>query len=273
MTNEQKHITAHRRVKQSEMFDFAADQGLTEKEYIWKYYHITPDGRIIRRYDNHEIKPSKLVKGYMAVRIPVPLFSSHKDGRKAYRIHRLVAMFYLPDYSEELQINHKNGDKTDNRVENLEMCTNAENTYHAWNVLDSARSRQLVSVNNKKRDGRTVNIYASDGTLVKSYDKLIHAANDFLHTEYSENLQKRCKERKIYNWYLFLYADEPQPSKEEIKALFDTYAHSNHWLFEYGGKRYNLKQLAKHMHHERHCLIADIKNGIYPDVKILHYAN
>lgn len=255
------------------MFDNEADKGLTEKEYIWKYYFISREGKVIRRYDGREMKASKINKGYLAIRIPTPMFSEHRDGRKCYRVHRLVAMFYLPDYSEDLQVNHKNGIKTDNRVENLEMCTNAENVYHAWNVLDSTKRRQLASLNGKKKDGRRVNAYMSNGTLINSYNKITLAAQDLLGDGFDSNLQKKCQSRQIYHGILFTYADEPQPSKEEIIRMFDTFSVSNHWLFELDGERYNLKQLAKHMHHERHCLIADIKRGRYPDVKIIHYAN
>ncbi len=46
-------------------------------------------------------------------------------------IHRIIAEAFLGDYSEDLQVNHINGIKTDNRVENLEMVTNAENMRHA----------------------------------------------------------------------------------------------------------------------------------------------
>lgn len=47
-------------------------------------------------------------------------------------VHRLVALTYLPKVLGRSQINHKNGKKSDNRVENLEWCTQAENNAHAW---------------------------------------------------------------------------------------------------------------------------------------------
>ena len=55
--------------------------------------------------------------------------------RKCYLIHRLVAMTWLNTWDPLLQVNHINGIKTDNRVENLEMCTNAENILHSYRVL------------------------------------------------------------------------------------------------------------------------------------------
>jgi len=47
------------------------------------------------------------------------------------RIHRLVAKYFLNDWNEFLQVNHINGNKTDNNVENLEMVTPSENVKHA----------------------------------------------------------------------------------------------------------------------------------------------
>ena len=46
---------------------------------------------------------------------------------KHIRIHRLIAEAFLHDYSEDLQVDHINNDRSDNRVENLRMATNAEN--------------------------------------------------------------------------------------------------------------------------------------------------
>lgn len=53
------------------------------------------------------------------------------DGR-TIRVHRVVAQTWIPNPDGKPFINHINGDKTDNRIENLEWCSNAENIRHAY---------------------------------------------------------------------------------------------------------------------------------------------
>lgn len=51
---------------------------------------------------------------------------------RQYSIHRLVAITHIPNPKRLPQVNHKNGIKTDNRVENLEWCTMAYNNLHSY---------------------------------------------------------------------------------------------------------------------------------------------
>jgi len=88
-------------------------------------YAATEDGRIYSHKSKRFLKPYRCTRGYEQQSL---------DGKKQF-IHRLVALTYLPNPQNKDFVNHKNGNKSDNRVSNLEWCTRSENMQHARDVL------------------------------------------------------------------------------------------------------------------------------------------
>lgn len=112
-----------------------------------KYYQVSNTGLIKRK--NHTIKlhggdylyierfvnPYIDHKGYLRL----TLWSNNKQ--KKFFVARLVAIHFIPNPENKPQVNHINGIKTDNRIENLEWVTNLENQLHSKYVLKSDRQR------------------------------------------------------------------------------------------------------------------------------------
>lgn len=62
-------------------------------------------------------------------------------GGKTYYVHRLVASTFLITSPERVEVNHKDGDKANNRADNLEWCTPSENMLHSTYVLGNTRGQ------------------------------------------------------------------------------------------------------------------------------------
>jgi hypothetical protein len=66
-------------------------------------------------------------------------------------IHRLVAELFIPNPNDLPQVNHKNGIKTDNRVENLEWITISDNIKHSYSELDRIRKGAKGELSGKSK--------------------------------------------------------------------------------------------------------------------------
>lgn len=84
-------------------------------------------GTVDRTVTEKILKYSINHKGYYLVKIC-------NQVNKSFLVHRLVAEAFIDNPENKLQVNHINGDKKDNRVCNLEWCTNNENQKHAINM-------------------------------------------------------------------------------------------------------------------------------------------
>lgn len=70
------------------------------------------------------LKPKKTKQGYLSIQF--------KRKGKYFSIHRIVALHFIDNIKDKPQVNHINGIKQDNRVENLEWCNQSENQIHAY---------------------------------------------------------------------------------------------------------------------------------------------
>lgn len=88
-------------------------------------YAVSSKGEVKNINTGRVLRPLTLTKGYLGVRL------YHEGKGKTLKIHRLVALAFLSNPDDLPQVNHKDGDKSNNAVHNLEWCSNEYNMRHA----------------------------------------------------------------------------------------------------------------------------------------------
>jgi hypothetical protein len=91
-------------------------------------YLVSSNGEIISlKFGRWKLRSQTLnSSGYPSITL-----YDEQNGKKTFKVHHLVCEAFLGPRPEGLVVNHKNGIKTDNRIENLEYCSVAENVHHA----------------------------------------------------------------------------------------------------------------------------------------------
>jgi len=136
---------------------------------LWRKPYINRAGRKIPRRVINSVANTK--KGYCAVSI----------NRKNMQYHRIVWELVFGPISKGLQIDHINGNKIDNRIENLRLVTNRENCHnYSWHREGRLPGCYYRKDCNKwqartKVNGRTVHIglYANEQDAHESYKKYL----------------------------------------------------------------------------------------------------
>ena len=109
-------------------------------------YQVSNLGRVKSR---HKILKPNNVKGYLYV------YPSKNSKKEALKVHRLVAEAFIDNPENKPEVNHIDGNKENNRVENLEWCTKSENMQHAiktglmhqYKTGEGPLSRKIICIN------------------------------------------------------------------------------------------------------------------------------
>lgn len=168
---------------------------------IWKpcpefesKYLISSQGRILGIGIYNTCKKGELIKqhqkrgrnSYMQVRL-------YDNGRaKTMEVHTLVAKAFVPNPYNLPIVNHINENKIDNRVENLEWCTNAYNIRYS--------------------DTKAVDVYSKDGEFIETLDAISDVAAKY--NTNTSNVSRCCKSKyRIVKGFCFRYHGEPYNRK------------------------------------------------------------
>lgn len=121
-------------------------QKIIDHEYI-RYTYINGYDRVYRIYIDGEVwsvRSGKFLKqekskGYKRVTL------SLKGKKKRFQVHRLVAMYFIENPLNKPCVNHIDGNKENNNLNNLEWCTYSENENHSYNSLGKLNSIRKLS--------------------------------------------------------------------------------------------------------------------------------
>lgn len=124
-------------------------------------YEISTYGNVRNKTTQKILKGRLSKSGYLQVSIKIN--ETNKFSNRY--IHRLAAFHWIENNDNKKEVNHKDGNKENNNVENLEWVTSSENQKH----------RHSIGIN--KTSNRRVGKFTKDGELLAQYNSIQEAAN------------------------------------------------------------------------------------------------
>lgn len=124
-------------------------------------YEVNSKGEIRHKIRKHILKPRSNKGGYMYVNFKI-------NGKNTnFAVHRIVANAFLPNPNGYTEVNHKDYDKTNNCIENLEWVSSSINKKHAFLKQENRDSR-----------AKGVNQFSKDGKFIKTFSSVTEAAKE-----------------------------------------------------------------------------------------------
>ena len=159
-------------------------------------YTITDDGKVFSLNYNHtgkkfELKQNENTQGYKHVCLS-------KNGKlKTIPVHRIVALSYLPNPDNLPEVNHKDENKQNNNVENLEWCDSKYNNNYGTRTKRSSET-QL----NRKDQSKQVKQSTKDGRFITDYPSIAEAERQ---TGFDQTAISKCCKGKLKSAYGYIW--------------------------------------------------------------------
>lgn len=157
-------------------------------------YVIYDNGDIYSPCKKGFLKPSKDTKGYLCIDL-----RKQNCKRRYPKVHRLVAEAFIPNPKQLPQINHIDGNKENNDVNNLEWCDNLYNTKEAVKLGLKPKNEYHGEVYQFDLNGNFLNCFSTPSEAAKAIGK----------TGYGQNIT-RCMHGKRKTSYGYIWKSEEQ---------------------------------------------------------------
>lgn len=265
---------------QSKTENFGSLDQLVEQVEQWSIDKENSDFKLIPDYPNYVISKSGDIiilsykdkkNGYRKIRVKktginwdgyetVPLVN--EKGTKTFLVHRLVAQAFIPNPENKETVNHIDGDKTNNNIDNLEWSTRGEQMIHAYDT-GLKKYNNIMTTSSNIKQCKPVKVYVKE---IKETIYFLSARDCSRHFGFSDRwCDKMINEMSgDTKKYLFKYVSIDEVKNNTDKVTLSTLIKLiEYWSFEKGlHKNNSFVQFAKQVEEMGEVAAALCRNDI-----------